>query len=93
MGEKRGLTMAHVACIGVGLVGSARAVVFARAGHKVRMFDGAYNHWAGAASDRIEASLQSLEITRQDAKDIRRRITVTPTFAEARVTSAPAAQN
>ena len=49
-----------IAIIGAGLVGSAWAIVFARAGHRVALYDGTEGQ-CEAALDRIETNLEALE--------------------------------
>lgn len=51
----------RVACIGTGTVGSAFAVVFARAGHEVALFDAAPGAVETFALKRIRATLELLE--------------------------------
>jgi 3-hydroxyacyl-CoA dehydrogenase len=51
--------MARIACIGVGTVGRAWAVVFARAGHEVALFDAAEGR-AEAALPLIRRTLETL---------------------------------
>ncbi len=53
--------MATVACIGAGTVGSAFAVVFARAGHAVRLHDAAPDTVLSAALPRIRRTLELLD--------------------------------
>jgi len=51
--------MSTVACIGAGTVGRAWAVVFARAGHKVRLYDSLEGEAAGRA---LSGARQTLEL-------------------------------
>ena len=49
-----------IAIVGTGLVGSAWAIVFARAGHRVALYDGTEGQ-CEAAIARIETNLAALE--------------------------------
>lgn len=53
--------MARVACIGTGTVGSGWAVVFARAGHEVALFDANPDSVSGFALPRIRLGLEQLQ--------------------------------
>ena len=59
--DGRQLIVAKVACIGVGTVGSGWAVVFARAGHTVKLFDTNPEAVSSFALPRIEAATRQLE--------------------------------
>ena len=52
--------MSRVACIGAGTVGRAWAVVFARAGHTVRLYDTAPGEAAGPAREGARRTLELL---------------------------------
>ena len=49
-----------IAIVGAGLVGSAWAIVFARAGHRVALYDGTEGQ-CEAALARIDTNLEALE--------------------------------
>lgn len=73
-----------VAVVGAGLVGAGWAIVFARAGHEVRIFDG-----ASSIRDRVLADikgnledLQSFDLI-DSAQDVAARIRVCDTLADA----------
>ncbi len=77
--------MGTIACIGVGTVGSAWAVVFAKAGHQVRLFD--------AAPDQAEKSIHLISETldflaaqnelHEPAAEILKRVAVAQTLDKA----------
>ncbi|WP_201727462.1 3-hydroxyacyl-CoA dehydrogenase [Acidocella sp. C78] len=73
-----------IAVVGAGLVGSAWAIVFARAGHDVAVFDAAAGGAARAAT-LIEARLRDLEAAGlvASAAEILPRISLAATLAEA----------
>lgn len=78
--------MARVACIGAGNVGSAWAVVFARAGHHVTIFDADPSAVPSVALPRIDRALETLEAampTGEDIAVVRKRIDVTSDLCEA----------
>ena len=60
-----------IAIIGAGLVGSAWAIVFARAGHQVALYDGTEGQ-CETALVRIETNLEALEGPRADRQSQRR---------------------
>jgi len=77
--------MAPVAVIGSGLIGRSWAIVFARAGHAVRLWDGAPGV-AAAALARIEAALVDLRevgLLDDPVEVTQARITVALSLAEA----------
>ncbi len=78
--------MAEVAAIGAGTVGSAFAVVFARAGHRVRLHDAAEGVVETAALPRILSTLALLEgngLLAEPVAAIAARITPAGSIAEA----------
>lgn len=73
-----------VGVIGAGLIGSAWAIVFARAGHNVAMFDavdGAAERGLEVIADRLR-TLKAADLV-EDAGAIAGRIVVSPSLAEA----------
>lgn len=78
--------MATVACIGAGTVGSAFAVVFARAGHQVRLHDAAPEIVVTAALPRIRRTLDLLGesgLLAEPVETVAARIGPAPSIAEA----------
>lgn len=53
--------MAHIACVGVGNVGSAWAVAFSRAGHSVAMYDVVEGEAETRAIQRAQAALKLID--------------------------------
>lgn len=77
--------MARVACIGVGNVGRAWAVVFARAGHDVNIYDADTAVARNVALPRIGQTLETLDRdmpTGEDLATIRERIAISTDIAE-----------
>lgn len=77
--------MEHIAVIGAGLIGRAWAMVFARAGHPVALWDSAPDA-AREAMGRIETGLRELAaagLVREDPAVVARRVTPAATLAEA----------
>lgn len=71
--------MARIACIGAGNVGSAWAVVFARAGHHVTIYDVDPSRVRSVALPRIDRALETLDTampTGENTAVIRERIEV-----------------
>lgn len=66
----------HIGIVGAGLVGAGWAIVFARAGHEVRVFDGAAGTLA-ALPERLDTALADLKSYGLivDPSEIRNRIT------------------
>lgn len=78
--------MTKVACIGCGTVGSAWAVVFARAGHDVVLFDQNPNIIDDFSIPLIRQTLKLLNMSRSDVKsdeDILRKITAVSSLEKA----------
>lgn len=74
----------HVAVVGAGLVGAGWAIVFARGGLEVRVFD-ANAQRAGAVLDFVHAQLAQMRAYGpvDDADAVQARISVSPTLAHA----------
>ncbi len=70
------------ACIGCGTVGRAWAIVFARAGHEVRLHDSNSSHVSDAALPAIKATLTDLGLD-EPVEDIMVRLTVCDDIASA----------
>lgn len=86
MSEAEQTTRGTVALVGGGVVGSAWAVVFARAGHAVRLFDVSPDAQAAARAQARDAlaALAAEGLAGPDAADaVLGRITTPPTLAEA----------
>lgn len=80
------MTMAKVTCIGAGLVGSAWAVVFARGGHQVSVFDSAGAEAHDRARSAIARTLSLLEasgLLSESPSSIQARVSFANTIAEA----------
>lgn len=77
--------MPLVAIVGTGLIGRSWAIVFARAGSPVRLWDAdpAAADAAGPAIDAALADLDAVGLLDEPAADIRARITVAATLADA----------
>ncbi|MEO4043392.1 3-hydroxyacyl-CoA dehydrogenase NAD-binding domain-containing protein [Hoeflea sp. CAU 1731] len=78
--------MANVTCIGTGTVGSAWAVVFARAGHQVSLYDLDPAAVHGFALPRIRQMLEQIHDAGADAEsiaDIEARIRISVSLEEA----------
>lgn len=78
--------MARVACIGAGNVGSAWAVVFARAGHDVTIFDADPSAVQTVALPRIDRALETLDAAMPTGETIavtRKRIDVASEISDA----------
>lgn len=78
--------MARIACIGAGTVGSAWAVVFARAGHDVVLHDANAETLTGFALPRIRETLRQLETAMPTGEAVERveaRIALCDTLSEA----------
>lgn len=75
---------ASVACVGVGTVGRGWAIVFARAGYRVRLYDQAESALAQAQAS-IQRSVEDLEAAGliDDGAALRRRILPASSLAEA----------
>ena len=75
----------RIGIVGAGLVGSSWAVVFARAGFDVHVYDSSDVIRAGVAEQCREslARLAQEGLLREDANDVARRIRVVPTLREA----------
>jgi len=87
--------MEKIAVIGAGLVGRAWAMVFARAGHPVALYD-ANAAALATALDLIEAGLADLHacgLISETPANVRQRITATPSLAEALQDSAYVQEN
>ncbi|MBK1696141.1 3-hydroxyacyl-CoA dehydrogenase [Rhodovibrio salinarum] len=74
----------HIGIVGAGLVGAGWAIVFARAGHDVRVFDGAEATLA-ALPGRLDTALADLKQSGliSDPAAIRNRITIVETLGGA----------
>ncbi|UPJ71851.1 3-hydroxyacyl-CoA dehydrogenase [Bradyrhizobium sp. 187] len=75
----------NVAVIGVGLIGSAWAIAFARAGWNVRLFDSEQDKVGSAAvwiAQRL-SDLESYSLLSESSEAILRRIVCAPSLAEA----------
>jgi L-gulonate 3-dehydrogenase len=84
-GQGRGRVM-RTACIGAGLVGHAWAVVFARAGHQVRIYDakpGEVVERALPKTRRMLAVLDDAGLIEEPVDTIEARISAADTIAEA----------
>lgn len=78
--------MARIACIGAGNVGRAWAVVFARAGHQVSLYDVEPDLARTIALPRIAETLHALNATvsgNEDAATVCKRIKISPDIAGA----------
>ncbi len=77
--------MEHFAIVGTGLIGRAWAVVFARAGHAVRLWDadaGALGAAVRAVTGML-ADLRQAGLIDEDAAAVMRRVETSPTLAQA----------
>ncbi len=78
--------MATIACVGAGNVGSAWALVFAKAGHEVKLFDqeksSLTTRWLPQVADTL-AQLRREQMLDEDPEQVLNRIHIADTLADA----------